>query len=141
VCLIIFFCPEYIRQNHTTQTISKAKIKANLIKRAILKDRDTVDTSMDSIRTRGASGATARLRRTFRYPSDDELSDGLPEAMDEQGWFIFSHSLSITLDFILFKALGQSKTVSFIQRELASDCESTPTSPALAQTPQSTCIS
>jgi len=40
---------------------------------------------MDSIRTRGASGATARLRRTFRYPSDDELSDGLPEAMDEQG--------------------------------------------------------
>lgn len=28
---------------------------------------------------------TARLRRTFRYPADDDGEDSQPEAMDEEG--------------------------------------------------------
>lgn len=30
-------------------------------------------------------GATARLRRTFRYPNDSDSDGGEPDAMDEQG--------------------------------------------------------
>lgn len=28
---------------------------------------------------------TSRLRKTFRYPTDDDSDDSLPEALDEEG--------------------------------------------------------
>ena len=30
-------------------------------------------------------GTTARLRKTFRYPAENDSDDSLPEALDEEG--------------------------------------------------------
>lgn len=35
---------------------------------------------MDNVRS-----TTARLRRTFQYPTDEDSTDSQPEALDEQG--------------------------------------------------------
>ncbi len=41
---------------------------------------------------------TARLRKTFQYPTDNESEDSLPEALDEEGV-----SLSFQLSLLLLK--------------------------------------
>lgn len=35
----------------------------------------------------GVESASARLRKTFRYPSDDELSQGSRDEIDEEGTY------------------------------------------------------
>jgi len=44
-------------------------------------------------------GTTAKLRKTFKYSTDEDY-DGLPEAMDEEGLFII-----LSLVIILFTML------------------------------------
>jgi hypothetical protein len=39
---------------------------------------------------------SAKLRRTFRYPTDGDEDDDLPEALDEEGYFPVSSFLSLT---------------------------------------------
>src|SRR5687768_17889633 len=43
------------------------------------------------------NNASARLRKTFHYPADDDASNSDPEAMDEQGTYLPAHSPCLPL--------------------------------------------
>jgi hypothetical protein len=46
---------------------------------------------------------TARLRKTFHYPADEDAEDSMPEALDEEGWSLYSIILSFcTSRYLLF---------------------------------------
>jgi hypothetical protein len=56
----------------------------------IFGDHDTPPREVEMEQT------SAKLRRTFRYPTDGDEDDDLPEALDEEGYFPVSSFLSLT---------------------------------------------
>lgn len=41
------------------------------------------------------SETTARLRRTFHYPTDDSSNGGTPEVLDEEGMFAVANQIQL----------------------------------------------
>ena len=62
---------------------------------------------------------SAKLRKTFRYPTDDDSQDSIPEAMDEQGSFTsFQRNSSFSLPQFLASPDYQTNNLSSEQENL-----------------------